>query len=78
MEAVEWNLTRSVLDSFYRAYDRLGYGFLESVYVSALAHELGKAGHSVEREVPVSVGYDGVVMGSYRADLLLTAGSSSK
>ena len=39
--------------SFYRVYNGLGFGFLESVYRNALATELTKAGVSFEREVPI-------------------------
>jgi GxxExxY protein len=63
--------TRDRGGGFYRAYDRLGYGFAESVYVSALAYELEQLGLRVQPEVPVTVGYDGHTFGSFRADLLI-------
>jgi GxxExxY protein len=49
----------------------LGVGFLEKVYENALAHELRKAGLAVEQQHPVTVHYDGVVVGTYTADLLV-------
>jgi GxxExxY protein len=49
----------------------LGVGFLEKVYENALAHELRKAGLFVDQQHPVTVHYDGVVVGSYSADLLV-------
>jgi GxxExxY protein len=64
-------LTRAALDAFYRVYNRLGFGFLESVYVNALTLELRRDGLQVRREAPMAVVYDGVVIGSYRADLLV-------
>jgi GxxExxY protein len=49
----------------------LGVGFLEKVYENALAHELRKAGLFVDQQHPIAVHYDGVVVGSYSADLLV-------
>ncbi len=56
---------------FFRVYDRLGFGFLESVYAKALAHELTRAGIQFEREAPVDIWYDGVCAGQFRADFLV-------
>jgi GxxExxY protein len=67
----EHDLSRAALDAFYRVYNRLGFGFLESVYVNALAIELERDGHAVRREAPIAVMYDGIAIGNYRADLLL-------
>ena len=33
--------------------------------------ELEKRGHRVEREVPIAVYYEGVIIGSFRADLVV-------
>jgi GxxExxY protein len=49
----------------------LGVGFLEKVYENALAHESNKAGLLVDQQHPIIVHYDGVVVGSYSADLLV-------
>ena len=49
----------------------LGVGFLEKVYENALTHELRKAGLTVEQQHNVVVHYDGVVVGTYTADLLV-------
>lgn len=51
--------------------DRLGFGYLESVYCNALAHELTCAGIAFEREVPVKVWYDGACVGAFRADFIV-------
>ena len=49
-----------------------GPGLLESVYKGALAWELDRAGHRVEREVSVPVVYKGVELGDpLRIDLLV-------
>jgi len=49
----------------------LGAGFLEKVYENALAHELRKAGLTACQQHSVEVRYDGIVVGSYTADLLV-------
>lgn len=68
---IEEDLTRSVLGAFYDSYNKLGYGFLENVCVGALVIELQKRAHRVEREVPIAVYYEGVIIGSFRADLVV-------
>jgi len=64
-------VTGEVLRLFYRVHDRLGFGFLESVYKKALAHEFTKAGIAFEKEVPIQVWYDGICAGFFRADFLV-------
>lgn len=49
----------------------LGCGFLEKVYENALAHELGKAGLTVEQQRGINVVYDGILVGEYFVDLLV-------
>jgi len=49
----------------------LGSGFLEKVYVNALAHEVRKAGLSVLQQHGIAVLYDGVVVGEYAVDMLV-------
>ena len=49
----------------------MGCGFLEKVYENALAHELRKNGLQVKQQEPITVTYDGVVVGDYFADLLV-------
>ena len=64
-------LTRDVIAGFYRTYDTLGFGFLESVYRRALSVELRLAGLGVEREVPFELFHLGEWIGRYRADLII-------
>lgn len=67
----ERELTHRVIGTFYDVYNALGYGFLESVYRCAFAIELTRRGIHVASEVPVDVVYEGEVVGSFRADLLV-------
>ena len=71
MVLIEEGLTRSVVGAFYAAYHKLGYGFLENVYVGGLVIELERRGHKVLREIPIPVEYDGIVVGTYKPDLLV-------
>lgn len=65
------DLTGRIINVFYRAYDELGYGFVEKVYANTLAIELACAGIAFEREVPVDVYYKGQKVGHYRADFVI-------
>ena len=65
------DITDISIGAFYRAYNRLGFGFLESVYRNALAKELNKAGVAFEREAVIAVWYDGEIIGHFRADFVV-------
>lgn len=49
----------------------LGPGFLESVYLNALIHELRRAGFSAETNQRITVRYENVIVGDYIADLIV-------
>lgn len=70
-ELLERRLTGAIITSFYRVYDELGFGFLESVYVAALLVELTARGVRAQREAVIDVFYRGVEVGHFRADLLV-------
>ena len=55
----------------YNVHTELGVGFAEPVYANALAVTLTNAGLRVEREMPFEVLFRGVVVGRYRADLVV-------
>jgi len=65
------DVTRRVIGAFYYVYNRLGYGFLESVYQKALANTLERTGTRVHREAPMAVEFEGTVVGDFRADLVV-------
>jgi GxxExxY protein len=64
-------LTHIVIGAMYNVHTELGAGFLESVYANAVSVVLQNAGLRVEREVPFEVVFRGVVVGRYRADLIV-------
>lgn len=72
-ELLEERTTGAVIRCFYRVYDRLGFGYLESVYANALALELAAAGIPFEREVLLDVWYAGKRVGHFRADFLVAS-----
>ena len=64
-------LTERIIGVFFDVYNELGSGFLESIYVEALALALNQAGLSVEREMPLAVSFRGRIIGRFRADLVI-------
>lgn len=64
-------ITKAIIAAFFEVYNRLGFGFLESVYAEALARELRRTGHKVEREVLVKVWYKGELIARQRVDMLV-------
>jgi len=54
-----------------KVHSTLGPGFLESVYQNALIWELHKSGFKSDAQKPISVQYDGQIVGAFAADLLV-------
>ena len=71
IELIEGDLTGKIINAFYQVYDGLGYGFLESVYRSALALELASQGLVSVREAVADVFYKGTKVGHFKADLIV-------
>ena len=71
LDLVHGDLTREIIGAFYDVYNKLGYGFVESVYQHALPIALAKRGLRSERELPLSVMYEKKVVGVFRADLVV-------
>jgi len=68
----ENEIGKRVLGCAVAVHRTLGPGLLESVYETCLAHELGKAGLTFERQRMLPVTYDGLTMESgYRIDVLV-------
>ena len=71
MNASTDNLTEGIIGCAFKVSNILGSGFLEKVYENALMIELGKAGYKAEQQKPVTVSYEGQVVGHYAADILV-------
>ncbi len=65
------DLTYQIIGAAMEVHKTLGPGFLEAVYEEALAYELKKLGISFERQKALAVYYKGIVLGDYRADLVV-------
>jgi GxxExxY protein len=63
------DLTRQIIGCAYKIHNALGPGFLEKVYENALRIELEKQGLRVKQQEPITVMYEGRVVGEYYADL---------
>ncbi|HSA04398.1 MAG TPA: GxxExxY protein [Tenuifilaceae bacterium] len=64
-------LSSKIIECFYKVYNKLGYGFLEKVYENALKIELEQSGLIVDKQRPIKVFYDSVIVGEYYADLIV-------
>ncbi len=64
-------LVQTVIQSAYNVRLQLSSGYLEMVYQNALLIELDKHGLFAETEVAVPVYYDDVVVGEYKADIIV-------
>jgi GxxExxY protein len=68
----ENELATIIVDSCYKIHKALGPGLLESVYEIVLEHELKLRGLAVERQVPISIVYEGLVFEkAFQADLVV-------
>ena len=66
------DLTERIIGAAIRVHSELGPGLLERAHRRCLVHALGKKGLHVDKEVPISIAYDGTVIeGAFRADLIV-------
>ncbi len=70
-EPKEYDLCWRVIGAAMKVHAALGRGFVESVYQNALIWELRKCGVNAEAERPISVYYDGQLVGAFTADLFV-------
>ena len=64
-------LTEKIIGCAYRVYNKLGFGFLESVYEKCLMIELRKEGMKAESQQAIVVRYDDAVVGEFVADIVV-------
>ncbi|MFQ5786995.1 MAG: GxxExxY protein [Thermodesulfobacteriota bacterium] len=61
-----------ILDSAFKVHRALGPGLLENVYEVCLCHELTKAGIKFQRQIELTIIYDGIKLNSgLRLDVLV-------
>ena len=65
------DITHKIIGCAYNVFNKLGFGFLESVYKKAMIIELTKSNFKVEAEKPLKVYYDNQVVGDFYVDLFV-------
>lgn len=65
------NITKKIIEAYYKVYNSLGYGFLEKVYENALKIELKRINLKVDQQKNVKVFYNEFEVGDYFADLIV-------
>ena len=68
-----YDLCGQVIGLAMKVHSALGPGYLESVYQNALICELRKSGFNADTERPISVQYDGQIVGAFTADLVVNS-----
>ena len=68
----ENEIGKIIVDAALRIHKALGPGLLELFYEVVLAHELERQGLKVQRQVPISIEYEGIqFQEGFRADLVI-------
>lgn len=65
------NITEKIIGCAFRVYNKMGFGFLESVYENCLQIELKKSGLTFESQKSINVYYDDQIVGQYIADIIV-------
>ena len=71
VKLVHEDVTKSIIGAFFIVFNKLRFGFLESVYAAALTKVLRDRGHTVEREVRVRIWFEGESIAIQRLDMLV-------
>ena len=65
------DLTEKIIGCAYRVYNKMGYGFLESVYEKCLLIELKNVGIQAKAQHSITVFYYNEVVGEFVADVII-------
>jgi len=65
------DITAKVLEACFEVSNTLGIGYIESVYENALFVVLTQKGIKVERQVPLKVKFRDVIVGDFKADMIV-------
>lgn len=65
------DLIKTIIQCAYNVRIHLNAGFLETIYKKALMIELKEKGIEAEIEAPISVYYKNIVVGEFRADIIV-------
>ncbi|MEA1926790.1 MAG: GxxExxY protein, partial [Candidatus Auribacterota bacterium] len=64
-------LTEKVIGCAYQVFNRMGFGFLESVYEKCMLIELAKSGLKFEAQKNIQVFYEDEMVGDFIADIIV-------
>ncbi len=64
-------LTEKIIACAYTVYNKMGYGYLESVYERCMLIELADAGLNTEAQKGLKVLYKGRIVGDFVADIIV-------
>ena len=64
-------ITQKIIGAAYKVFNKLGFGFLESVYKKGMIIEMSNDGLKVEEEKALKVYYDDHVIGDFYVDLFV-------
>ena len=64
-------ITEKIIGCAYIVYNKMGYGFLESVYEKCLLIELRKTGLRAESQQAITVYYENQIVGDFVADIIV-------
>ena len=65
------DLTEKIIGCAYSVYNKMGFGFLESVYEKCMLIELRKAGLKAESQKHLTVCYENEIVGEFIADIIV-------
>ncbi len=65
------DITRRIIGASMKVHSKLGNGFQEKIYQKALEIEMGNDALDFKREFEMPIIYDGIEIGSRRADFLV-------
>ncbi len=64
-------VSKLIIQAYFKVYNTLGFGFLESVYRKALLYELREMDLQCSEHFPIKVYYEGLDVGLYYADIIV-------
>jgi hypothetical protein len=64
-------LTEKIIGCAYNVYNKMGFGFLESVYEKCMLIELHRTDLDVESQKPIAVYYENEIVGEFVADIII-------
>jgi GxxExxY protein len=64
-------LTEKIIACAYTVYNKMGYGYLESVYERCMLIELADIGLNIEVQKPLNVLYKGQIVGDFVTDIIV-------